>query len=354
MKFKTYCAANSGEGFISFFDTILNEKRSHIYYIKGGPGCGKSTLMTTIANQVSDAELIYCSGDPNSLDGVILPKQNSVIIDATNPHSFEPKYPGVGGNIIDLGEGWDPNKLNDKKIIELCDQKSNLYQACYHLLKSAADIHAGCFAPLYKQLDFEKMQKIGNKIMMQNALWENQNRRAKILKRFLSAISPDGMHTLSETIHILGKNIILLEDRWMIAAPFLNYIERQLSKRGIDHINSYHPLLGKETLHHIIIPQADLSIISKDGYFDFPIDEEQVIKKINLQNMLDRSILNSNKNKFTFIKRLQKEILNLATDKLKKARTIHMQIEQEYAIGTDFKATEHLKDNLMTKLFSRT
>ena len=84
--------------------------------------------------------------------------------------------------------------------------------------------------------DFEKMQKVGNKILMQHALWENQNRRAKILKRFLSAISPDGLHTLSETIQMLGKNIILLEDRWMIAAPFLNYIERQLSKRGIDHI----------------------------------------------------------------------------------------------------------------------
>ncbi|MBQ7971743.1 MAG: hypothetical protein IJ294_05290 [Clostridia bacterium] len=354
MKFKTYCAANSGDGFISFFDTILNEKRSRIYYIKGGPGCGKSTFMKAIANQATDAELIYCSGDPNSLDGVILPKQNAVIIDATKPHSFEPKYPGVGGNIIDLGEGWDPAKMNAKKIMDLCDQKSDLYSSCYRLLKAAADIHAGTFAPLYKYIDFEKIQKVGNKILMQNALWENKNRRSKILKRFLSAISPDGMHTLSETVHTLGKNIILLEDRWMIAAPFLNYIDQQLSKRGIDHINSYHPLLGKETLHHIIVPQAGLSIISKDGYFDFSVDEEQIIKKINLQNMLDKTVLDSNKNKFSFIKRIQREILNLATDKLKEARNIHMQIEQEYAIGTDFKATEHLKKNLMSKLFNET
>ena len=126
MKFKTFCAANSGDGFISFFDTILNEKRSRVYYIKGGPGCGKSTFMNAIANQASDAELIYCSGDPSSLDGVILPKQNSIIIDATKPHSFEPKYPGVGGNIIDLGEGWDSDKMNSERIISLCDQKSNL------------------------------------------------------------------------------------------------------------------------------------------------------------------------------------------------------------------------------------
>lgn len=353
MKFKTFCAANSGDGFISFFDTILNEKRSRIYYIKGGPGCGKSTLMTAIADQATDAELIYCSGDPNSLDGVILPKQNSIIIDATNPHSFEPKYPAVGGNIIDLGEGWDATKMNASKIISLCDQKSKLYQNCYNLLKSASDIHRGVFAPLYQSLDLEKLQKLGNKILIQNALWENKNRRAKILKRFLSAISPNGMYSFSETINTLGKNIILLEDRWMIAAPLLNYLDRELSKRGIDHINSYHPLLGKDTLHHIIIPQASLSVVSKDSYFDFDINEEQIHKKINLQSLLDRSILELNKNKFSFIKKLQKELLFLAIDKLNEARNLHMQLEQEYALGTDFEATQHLKNNLMNNLFGK-
>ena len=140
----------------------------------------------------------------------------------------------------------------------------------------------------------------------------------------------------------------------MIAEPLLNYIDQQLSKRGIDHINSYHPLLGKETLHHIIVPQVGLSIISKDGYFDFPIEEDRIIKKINLQNMLDKTTLDLNKNKFTFIKKIQKEILNLATDKLNEAKNIHMKIEQEYAIGTNFKATEHLRKNLINKLFSIT
>ena len=351
MKFKTFCAANSGAGFISFFDTILNEKRSKVYYIKGGPGCGKSTFMKELANRATDAELIYCSGDPDSLDGVILPKQNTIVIDATKPHSFEPKYPGVGGNIIDLGEGWDANRMNAEKIIDLCDQKSALYQTCYRLLKSAAEIHSGVFAPLYQHIDLDKMQKISDKILMQNALWESKNRRSKILKRFLSAISPDGMHTLSETFEILGKNIILLEDRWMIASPFLSHIDRQLSKRGIDHINSYHPLLGKETLQHIIIPQADLSIVSKDGYFDFPIEEDRIIKKIHIHSILDKTVLDWNKNKFTFIKKLQKEILSLAIEKLAEAKEIHLQIEKEYALGTNFKATEHLRQNIINILF---
>lgn len=354
MKFKTFCSANSGDGFISFFDTILDEKKSMIYYIKGGPGCGKSTLMKEIADRADDAELIICSGDPSSLDGVILPKQNTVIIDATKPHSHEPKYPGAGGNIIDLGEGWNIDKLDKQKIMDLCDQKSKIYRSCYHLLKCAKEIHKGVFEPISNTFDIKKIERIGDKILQQNALWENQNRPPMIKKRFLSAISPNGMYTLTETINKLGKNVILLEDRWMIASPLLNYIDKQLSIRGIDHINSYHPLLGKDTIQHMFIPQANLSILSNDGIFDLILEDHQIIKKILMQSFTDKTYLNQNKNKLTFLKRIKKELLNLSVSKLDEARKMHMQIEQEYALGTDFKATEHLKKNLIIKLFKET
>ena len=353
MKFKTFCAANSGDGFISFFDTILDEKKYQIFYIKGGPGCGKSTLMKSIANRADNAELIYCSGDPESLDGVILPKQKAIIMDATNPHSFEPKYPGIGGNIIDLGEGWNPDKMNKNNIIKLCDQKKEIYHASYALLKSAKEIHNAVFSQIAKNVDKEKLHKIGNKILLQNALWENHNRLPKVQKRFLSAITPDGTHTLAETFEILGKNVILLDDRWMISGLLFEFLDQQLSARGIDHINSYHPLLGKQILHHIIIPQASLSIITKDGFFDFPYQEEKIIRKINLQSVIFKEHLDSNKNKFMFLKKLQKDILQSAIEKLDSARKIHMNIEHEYAAGTNFDATEHLKQNLIIKLFSK-
>ena len=40
-----FAAANSYEGFISFFDNIFNsEKFDRIYVIKGGPGTGKTVM----------------------------------------------------------------------------------------------------------------------------------------------------------------------------------------------------------------------------------------------------------------------------------------------------------------------
>ena len=354
MKYKTFCAANSGDGFISLFDTLLDEKRTNVYYIKGGPGSGKSTLLKQIAAKTDSAELIHCSGDPSSLDGIVLPKQKAVIIDATAPHSYEPQYPGVGGNIIDLGEGWEPERMDKETIIKLSDQKKELYKNCYSLLKSAKNIHNGVFSPLKKKLSIQKLHAAADKILQQNALWEHHNRTPHIQKRFLSGISPDGCVTYWDTFCSLGKNIIVLDDRWMVGHVFLSYLDRRLTENGIDHINCLHPLLGKDTLQHIIIPSAELSIVSRDGLFSLDFPDEYILRKISLQSMIDKEYLCDNKNKLTFIKRIEREILNLSTEKLNAARTLHLNIEQEYAKGTNFNATAGLREKLVNKLFSQT
>ncbi len=351
MKIKTFCAANSGDGFISFFDTLLDEKNKNIYYIKGGPGCGKSTLLKRIAEKAENAELIYCSGDPSSLDGVVLSKENAVIIDATAPHSHEPVYPGVGGSLIDLGIGWEPQKLNKDRIIRLCDHKKKVYNECYSLLKSAKSIHTGVFSSMINGISTKKIHLLGDKILRQNGLWEHRKQNAALSKRFLSAISPDGLLTLEDPILKYGENVILIEDRWMIGEILLDYLHRMLCDRGIDHLCSYHPLLGKASIHHIVIPEARLSIVTKDSIFSLQIPEEKIVRKIAIQNAIDKIYLAENKNKLSFIKKLEKELLMLAVERLGEARSIHMKIESEYALGTDFEAAASIKENLISKLF---
>ena len=67
---------------------------------------GKSTLMKKIAGQFEDTEdvtVFYCSSDPDSLDAVVLHSSKVVIVDGTARHVFDPKYPGIGETIINLG-----------------------------------------------------------------------------------------------------------------------------------------------------------------------------------------------------------------------------------------------------------
>ena len=75
-----FLGANSPTGFYSLYDHLLPPEQARaIYILKGGPGCGKSTLMRKVAAWAQEAgletEYILCSGDPDSLDAVVFPQK---------------------------------------------------------------------------------------------------------------------------------------------------------------------------------------------------------------------------------------------------------------------------------------
>ena len=152
----------------------------------------------------------------------------------------------------------------------------------------------------------------------------------------------------TELRFVNGENISTLTDTQ------LGEVKKKLSENGIDHVICCHPLLGESTIQHLIIPEINLSIVSKDGIFPVDIPEEQIVRKITLQAMLDKDYMNSHKNKLAFIKRLLRETVNLAIENLQNAREIHLKIEQEYAKGSDFSRIKDIKEKLMTKLFTTT
>lgn len=90
-----FLAANSRHGFVSFFEDFLTESfERDVYMLKGGPGCGKSTLIRRVCQPLArdgeQVETIYCSSDPDSLDGMVL-SDRLAVLDATAPHASETK-----------------------------------------------------------------------------------------------------------------------------------------------------------------------------------------------------------------------------------------------------------------------
>lgn len=90
-----YLGANSPGGFYSLYDELLRpEEARSIYILKGGPGCGKSSLMRRVGAAMEehglDVEYIVCSGDPDSLDAVVIPTLKTALVDGTAPHGTAP------------------------------------------------------------------------------------------------------------------------------------------------------------------------------------------------------------------------------------------------------------------------
>ncbi len=105
-----FVGANSGEGFQNLFSELVDlEDTYDLMVLKGGPGVGKNTFMREIGRAMEEAgaavEYLWCSGDPDSLDGVVIPELRCAVADGTPPHgsvtegrfgiSSAPGSPGV-------------------------------------------------------------------------------------------------------------------------------------------------------------------------------------------------------------------------------------------------------------------
>ena len=172
-----FMGANTADGFVSFYDQIVDwYDIKKMYILKGGSGVGKSTFIKkfterVIANvgvapksdpQTLTIDFIMCSFDPNSYDGVIIHELGLAIIDGTLPHIVDPKYPGLVEEIIDLSKYINPNAVGVDRWAtrDLKQQKSELFKSAYKTLNDAMAVHMQLEVVYKDAVDFKKVDKL--------------------------------------------------------------------------------------------------------------------------------------------------------------------------------------------------
>ena len=144
-----FLGANTGAGFVSLYSAFAApEDGAFVWYIKGGPGNGKSTLMRRAAERAEEAglavESILCSGDPDSLDGIYIPEKKLGYVDATSPHVQEPAVPGASGKYLDLSAFYRPIPPEEaEKMRRLFAAYRCEYARAYDMLHAARLVSPG-------------------------------------------------------------------------------------------------------------------------------------------------------------------------------------------------------------------
>ena len=87
---RSFLGGNTPSGFYSLYHQLSDPRQFRaVYIIKSGPGSGKSTLMRRVERHVQAAglktEQVLCSGDPDSLDAVMIPELGAALVDGTAP-----------------------------------------------------------------------------------------------------------------------------------------------------------------------------------------------------------------------------------------------------------------------------
>lgn len=333
-----FLGANAPSGFYSLYDQLIDPaEAAHIFILKGGPGCGKSTLMKQVAEAAEErglqVEYIPCSGDPDSLDAVILPEKKTALVDGTAPHVVEPKYPGVVEEYVNLGACYDKAGLGDvrREIMEAMKGYKGCYARAYRCLDAAAEIAADMRAIVTTPAVEAKAAKRAKGILSRE-IKKTGGGSGAVRQRFLSAVTHQGVLCEFGTVDRLCKKVYELCDSYGLAHLMLTHLLSGAVAAGHDVIACPSPM-APDRLEHLLIPDLGLGFVTSTPALPY---EGRPYRRIRMDAMADPEALRRNKARLRFSRKVSAALVEEAVDSLAQAKAMHDDLEGLYHPYVDF------------------
>lgn len=348
----TFLAANTTGGFYSLFDEMTRCDDHRIFLIKGGPGTGKSSFMKKVASAAVQkgmtVEQVHCSSDPDSLDGVRIKEKKLIFLDATPPHSVDPKYPGAVEQILPLGEYWDMGMLETHKeeIISLSARISETFAAVYRLLGAAGQIQKMSEQIVVSAFAESKAESVLRKFFSRQALLPLQ-KRGSVERRFISALSHKGDVLYEDTVASY-KEVLLIEDGYDCAHLITGIADKILENMGYDRIQLLSPL-HPTRIDHLLLPERSFAILTQNTRLHWQ-SALPVVKTLSFKKFLDGEIISANKNKLALSKKMCKALFDEVSALLAREKVLHDELEQYYVDAMDFDRLNEQTEQLIKQL----
>lgn len=327
-----FAGANSCRGFVSFFEEICAPFR-RVYILKGGSGCGKSSFMKNIAAEArrkgDTVQCIYCSSDPKSLDGVLLPDRGVAVLDGTAPHVYEPHLAGAADCLVDLGECWDSAKLRCRReeIESAAAAKAACYRRAYALLAGAGKLRGAALDLRRGALKKEKLRAFA-------ARRAAAFKKGTLSKRtaLLRAFNGDGLCFMDN-----GGTAVF--DPFDMADSFFSAFLEALDGKGGKAYLSYDPL---DTA------RLDGIALANCAYYKSETRSEGCV---NMERFVDKSVLSGARAKLRLLEKAKERLLDAAKSELAEARRHHEELEAIYTPTVDFSKVDERREAVKKDIF---
>lgn len=334
-----FAGGNTPQGFFSYYDHIMPVRKAQkIICIKGGPGTGKSTLMKKAAHQYEknyDVELMHCSSDPDSLDGVVVPRLGLAIIDGTAPHVVDPKNPGGIDSIFNAGDFWCEEAISAHRddIVALNEKIANGYKTAYYYLNIAGkamdhiealkrENHSDtAIASVYEKLK-SRIPELREPVIA---------RMAPTRKLFLKAITPKGIIDYSSILRREASRVYTIKAYHHAGgSALLHKIDEALRVRGIETVQFYSPFCPQCKMEHLYVESMDAL---------FSVCEDIALRSADvwdLDEFIQEETIHELQKDIDFDKQLANSLLEKVVEQFEKNKKWHDELEMCYIPYIDF------------------
>ena len=329
-----FVGANSGEGFRNLFSELVDlEDTYDLMVLKGGPGVGKNTFMREIGRTMEEAgaavEYLWCSGDPDSLDGVVIPELRCAVADGTPPHAIEPQYPAAVDRYVDLGRFYDLTaaKASAEEIKAHTRAYKAAYVRAYHSLKAARQVELDAVSSVARTFDSERLDRRVKGIIARE-LRTRGDQRGRTVRRFLGSVTHKGYIWRFDSVDTLCPKVYELSDTWELAGPALARLHRAAAEKGWDTIVCPSPE-DPSRIEHLLIPGLGLAFVTSCPGMDYG---RKPYRRLRLDAMTETG----GRSRLRFQTRMVSLLREEGIDALKEAKHSHDALESVYNPYVDF------------------
>ncbi len=331
-----YLGSNTYKGFYGLYEEAI-APLDRVFLLKGGPGTGKSSLMKKVMkeglNKGYSVECWHCSGDPNSLDGVLIKDLGLAVIDATAPHAVEPKIPVAKEVIINLLDCVRRDKIKERTHLEkLANDKKECFVRAYEHLKCGFGYFTQINRLLTDKVDMGEIDLVAREYALKIA--DENGGDGKVKKkgagrRFFRAITPEGVVCFDDALK--DKKVIAVKGEDILIDRFVTTLVDSVGADVI-FLNPY----DADFVEGCVV--GDVAVVRECDGPDCTVDLTDFEKKADLY-ALSRARA-----------KLDEEIEE-GVSNISNARNVHMGIERFYVGAMDFDLADKLTDRVLKDIF---
>ena len=346
------CAAPTG--FVSFFDQLSAEENGlRLHIIKGGPGCGKSTMMKRMAARIEAAghavERVRCSSDPASIDGVVCESLGFAIVDGTAPHTLEPRIPAAGEVVVSLYDTMDTAALQKEldTLRPLFAANARLHERARRFLAAAGSLAFDVERTARGQLLTDKITRYG-KNLAARLFARPAAARGREALRIGCAVTPDGIVDYIRDNMASADIRYVFDDRYYAAGHRLLAVLREEALRyGFDVITFRHPLAPHDKIDALFVPELSAAFAAAGYLTDF---SDVSARFVHDSRFYDTEGIRAAAKRLAFCKKTVLSLLSEASALMAQAKAVHDDIEAVYKHCVDFDAVEAKEQAMMQRI----
>lgn len=351
---RIFPGGNTPQGFHSFYDHITPPDTNKIFVMKGGPGVGKSTFMKKIAEELVDrgydVELLHCSSDNNSLDGVRIPAIGVTLVDGTAPHVVDPRNPGAVDEIVHLGDYWDESALRAHRedILKVNREVGRLFARAYDNLRAAKAFHDELESYYRPAINVQWLNSKTEELLVEVFGSKRLNKAGLERHLFASAITPEGPKNYLDTlVGPMARRYIWTGAPGTGKTTMIRKLAEAAVQKGY-HVEFFHCPMDPGRIDHALIPELHLALASSIEPHTFTTELGDVV--IDTDAYIDRTLLVPYLEDMVAARQSYEAAFARAVDFLKRAKAMHDLLETYYVPSIHFDQVEARRQRVLERI----